>query len=271
MTTMPHAPSLSRRLVAVLAVATLLFIFLPVAIVVPMSFSSATTLEFPPPGVSLRWYASFYSDARWMQALRTSIAVALVSSVAALVLGSLAAYGLVRGTFHGRRAIELNFAVPMVIPHIITAIALYIAFARIGLLGSLAGLIVAHTILATPYVVLVMSVALGELDPRIEQVAYTLGASWPTVLLKIVAPNLIPSLVAAWIFAFIVSFDEITVTVFLAGTHETVPKRMFTQLLERVDPTITAIATLLIATSVVSVAAIALLMQRSGLLARLQR
>jgi len=266
-----RSTSLSRRLVGALAVATLLFICLPVAIVVPMSFSAATSLEFPPPAFSLRWYDSFFSDLRWMQALRNSIVVALASSLAALLLGSLAAYGLVRGVFRGRASIELNFAVPMVIPHIITAIALYIAFARIGLLGSLFGLIVAHTVLAAPYVVLVMSVALGELDPRIEQVAYTLGARWPTVLLKIVAPNLVPSLVAAWIFAFIVSFDEITVTVFLAGANDTVPKRMFTQLLERVDPTITAIATLLIVISVASVAVIAWLMKRSGLLARIQR
>lgn len=261
---------LTRRLLATLAAATLLFVCVPIAIVIPMSFSSADSLQFPPPGLSLRWYEAFFTDARWMEALRTSVSVALASSIAALLLGSVAAYGLVRGTFWGRRAIELNFAIPMVIPHIITAIALYIAFAKAGWLGSLVGLVVAHTILAVPYVVLVVSVALGGLDHRIEQIAFTLGASWWTVLLKVVAPNLAPSLFAAWIFAFIVSFDEITVTVFLAGSNETVPKRMFTQLLERVDPTITAVATLLITVSVLSVAMVALLARRAGLLKQAQ-
>lgn len=254
----------ARILLALAGCVALLFISVPVAIVVPMSFSSADSLQFPPPGWSWRWYEAFFADARWTEALKTSIFIAVASSVLALVLGSVAAYGLVRGTARGRRALDLHFAIPMVIPHILTAVALYIAFARFGLLGSLAGLVVAHTLLAAPYVVLVVSVALAGFDRRIEQVAATLGAPWHTVLLRVVAPNLAPSLFAAWIFAFIISFDEITVTLFLAGPRETVPKRMFTQLMERVDPTITAVATLMIAVSLLSAAAVALLMRRSG-------
>ena len=257
-----------RFAIALVAGAGLLFICLPIAIVVPMSFSSASSLQFPPPGLSLRWYAAFFGDPRWVEALQTSLLVALASSVLALIMGSLAAYGLTRGNFFGRRSFELSFAAPMVIPHIISAVALYIAFARAGLLGSLSGLILAHTVLTVPYVVLVVSIALNGFDHRIEQIALTLGASWPTVLLRVTAPNLAPSLVAAWLFAFIVSFDEITVTVFLAGPHETVPKRMFTQLLERIDPTISAVATLLIAGSALAIALIALLMYRARLLAR---
>jgi putative spermidine/putrescine transport system permease protein len=186
---------------AALAGVVLLFLCLPIAIVVPMSFSSADSLQFPPPGFGLRWYDSFFHDTQWLGALKTSLYVAVISSMLALVLGSVAAYGLVRGVFRGRRAIDLNFAVPMVIPHIITAIALYIAFARLGWLGSLTGLILAHVILAAPYVVLVISVALGGFDPRIEQVASTLGASAWTVLLRVVAPNMKASLFAAWICA----------------------------------------------------------------------
>jgi putative spermidine/putrescine transport system permease protein len=266
------AASVKRRAssaaLAIIGGSALLFMCLPIAIVVPMSFSSAPSLQFPPPGLSLRWYYAFFSDPRWIEALQISLLVAFVSSLLALILGSLAAYGLTRGNFFGRRGFELNFAVPMVIPHIVSAVALYIAFARAGLLGSLAGLILAHTVLAVPYVVLVVSVALNSLDRHIEQMAFSLGASWPTVLLRVIAPNLAPSLIAAWIFAFIVSFDEITVTVFLAGTYDTIPKRMFTQLLERIDPTISAVATLLIAGSTLTVAAVALLMHRAGLLVR---
>lgn len=264
------AGSAARLLLGAFAVATLLFMCIPVAVVVPMSFSNAETLQFPPTEWGLRWYEAFFADERWTQALKTSVGVALASSSIALVLGSIAAYGLVRGTFRGRRAMDLNFAIPMVIPHIITAVALYIAFAKLGFLGSLTGLIVGHTVLAAPYVVLVMSVALAGFDRRIEQVAATLGAPRHTILLQVVAPNMLPSLFAAWIFAFIVSFDEITVTVFLAGAHETVPKRMFTQLMERVDPTITAVATLLIAVSLLTALTIALLMRRAGLLNRMR-
>jgi ABC-type spermidine/putrescine transport system permease subunit II len=242
----------------------LLFLCLPVAVVVPMSFSSASSLEFPPPGFSLRWYQSFFDDPRWLDAARISTLVAATSSFAAVVLGGLAAYGLARGTFRGREVLEANFVAPLIIPPVITAVALYIVFARVGLLGTLPGLILSHTIVGVPYVVILMSVAVRSFDVRIEQVARSLGASWPTVLLRIVLPNLIPSMFAAWIFAFIISFDEVILTLFLSGSYDTIPKRMFNELVLQVNPTITAIATLLIALSVVTIGAIALLMRRMG-------
>jgi ABC-type spermidine/putrescine transport system permease subunit II len=242
----------------------LLFLCLPVAVVVPMSFSSASSLEFPPPGFSLRWYQSFFDDPRWLDAARISTLVAATSSFAAVVLGGLAAYGLARGTFRGREVLEANFVAPLIIPPVITAVALYIVFARVGLLGTLPGLILSHTIVGVPYVVILMSVAVRSFDVRIEQVARSLGASWPTVLIKIVLPNLIPSMFAAWIFAFIISFDEVILTLFLSGAYDTIPKRMFNELVLQVNPTITAIATLLIALSVVTIGKIALLMRRMG-------
>lgn len=253
---------------AAISVFVLLFLCAPIVVVLPMSFSSASSLEFPPPGLSLRWYQSFLADARWIEALKTSVFVAATASLGALILGSLAAYGLVRGRFPGHRRIELNFAIPMVIPHIVTAIAFYMAFAKVGLLGSLPGLILSHIIIAIPYVVLVMSIAIRSFDERIEQVAFTLGASWPTVFLRVLLPNLLPSLLAAWIFAFVASFDEITVTVFLSGTYETVPKRMFSQLLERIDPTITAVASILIFASMISISVVAILIRPGRLLSR---
>ncbi|ADP18819.1 binding-protein-dependent transport system inner membrane component family protein 62 [Achromobacter xylosoxidans A8] len=252
-------------ILAVYASLVLFFICIPVAIVVPMSFSSSSTLEFPPPGYSLRWYEAFFGDPRWIEALQNSVFIALISSLIALCLGSVAAYGLVRGRFRGRSLLELNFAAPMVVPHVITGVALYIFFANIGLLGTMGGLVLAHAVLAAPYVVLVVSTGLAALDVRVEQVACTLGASRAIVLWRVVAPNMAPNLFAAWLFAFMISFDEITVTIFLAGTHDTIPKRMFTQLLERIDPTITAVATMLVAVSILMVAAIAALMRRPKL------
>jgi putative spermidine/putrescine transport system permease protein len=255
---------LARLALAVHGGLVLLFLCLPIAVVVPMSFSSASSLEFPPPGLSLRWYASFFGDPRWVAALANSTIVALASSVAALLLGTPAAYGLVRGTFRGRPILEGTFIAPLVVPSVIIAVALYISFARVGLLGSMAGLILGHTVLGVPYVVLVMSVAVRSFDPRIEQVAYSLGASTPTMFRRVLLPNLVPSVFAAWIFAFITSFDEVIVTHFIAGRYDTVPKRMFNELVLQVNPTITAIATLLVALSAAAIALIVWLLRRGG-------
>jgi ABC-type spermidine/putrescine transport system permease subunit II len=265
---MPRRGVGARYLLALFSGAVLLFLCLPIAVVVPMSFSSASSLEFPPPGLSLRWYHSFFGDPRWLRAAGTSALVACASSIAALSLGSVAAYGLVRGSFRGRELLEGNFLAPLILPPVITAVALYIFFARIGLLGTMPGLIVAHTILTVPYVVLVMAVAIRQFDVRIEQVAYSLGASWFRMFRSVLLPNLLPSVLAAWIFAFIISFDEVIVTLFLAGAYDTVPKRMFNELILQVNPTITAIATLLIALSVVTIGIVAWLMRRAGVLGR---
>jgi putative spermidine/putrescine transport system permease protein len=259
---------LGRFALALFGGAVLLFLCLPIAVVVPMSFSSASSLEFPPPGLSLRWYQSFFGDPRWLLAARNSALIAFVSSLAALVLGSIAAYGLVRGSFRGRALLEGNFVAPLILPPVITAVALYIFFSRIGLIGTLPGLILAHTVLTVPYVVLLMSVAIRSFDQRIEQVAYSLGASWFTMFRRVLLPNLLPSVFAAWIFAFIISFDEVIVTFFVAGAYDTVPKRMFNELILQVNPTITAIATLLIALSLLTIALVALLMRRAGVLGR---
>lgn len=153
---------------------------------------------------------------------------------------------------------------PMIVPSIITAVALYIFFARIGLLGSFTGLVLGHTILAVPYVVLIMQAAIRSFDIRIEQVAATLGASQRQILTMVVLPNLAPSAAAAWIFTFVMSFDEVVVTLFISGTTTTIPKRMFSELMLQVNPTITAVATLLIAFNLVALAGLLLLTRRRG-------
>ncbi|MDQ0471057.1 ABC transporter permease [Labrys wisconsinensis] len=262
----PRATRLVSRGLAVLFALVVAFLCGPAAIVVSMSFSSASSLQFPPPGLSLRWYAAFLTDPGWLAAVRTSFAVAFVASVGALIVGSLGAYGLVRGSFRGRSTMAFNAIAPLMVPHIVLAIALYILFARTGLLGTLTGLMIAHTVLAVPYVVLVMTAALRAFDVRLEQAAYTLGASWRVFVWRILLPNLLPSLAIAWIFAFATSFDEVTVTVFLAGPYETVPKRMFSELMVEVDPIITVVASLTIALSLIGIAAMAPVARRLGML-----
>lgn len=260
----PPVLRLNRVVLALCAIAVLVFLCLPVLIVVPMSFSNSTSLRFPPEGFSLRWYAQVFADPRWVRAMQTSLLLAFLSSTLALLLGSLAAYGLTRGRFFGRMALQSNFIAPMVIPSVITAVALYFGLARVGMLGTFAGLLLGHTLLGVPYVVLIMSVAIRSFDSRIEQVAFTLGASWFTMFRRVLIPNLLPSTAAAWIFAFVTSFDEVVITSFIGGTHETVPKRMFNDLVLQVNPSITAIATLLIAVSLVLMAVAAGLARRTS-------
>jgi ABC-type spermidine/putrescine transport system permease subunit II len=254
----------SRRMLAAAGVFGLVFLTVPLLIVLPMSFSSARALTFPPPSFSLRWYAAFFGDPRWMEAMWISTAVALISSIAALVLGSVAAYGLRRGSFAGRDVAEANFMAPLIIPTIIVSIALYLGLARVGLLGSFIGLVAAHTVLSVPLVMMVMGVAIREFDLRIEQVAWSLGASWSYTVRKVMLPSLAPSVCAAWIFAFIGSFDEVIVTSFIAGKYDTIPKKMFNELILEVNPIITAVATLLIALTVLALAAVAAILGRAG-------
>lgn len=259
------------RLLAAAGIFGLAFLTVPLLIVIPMSFSSARALTFPPPGLSLRWYEAFFGDPRWMEAMWTSTLVAAIASVLALVLGGLAAYGLRRGTFAGRDWAEGNFMAPLIVPTIIAAIALYLGLAGVGLLGSFVGLVAAHTILNVPLVIMVLGVAIREFDVRIEQVAWSLGASWWHAMRKVVLPNLAPSVFAAWIFAFIGSFDEVIVTSFIAGRYETVPKKMFNELILEVNPIITAVATLLIAFTVLALAAVTFILARAGKLQTLAR
>jgi len=254
----------SRLWLPVCGIAVLLFLCLPVLIVAPMSFSSAQSLEFPPPGFSLRWYAALFGNPVWIEAGRNSLVLATVSSTVALICGTMASYVLVRGDFAGRAALEANVMAPMIVPSIITAVALYIFFARAGVLGSFGGLILGHTVLSLPYVVLVMQSAIRGFDHRIELVAATLGATRWQVLTKITLPNIVPSAMAAWIFAFVLSFDEVVVTLFVSGTHLTIPKRMFAELSLQVNPTITAVATVLVACNLIALAALIFVSRRGG-------
>ena len=245
-------------------IAVLVFLCLPVLIVAPMSFSSAQSLEFPPPGLSLRWYAALFGNPVWIEAGRNSPILATLSSSIALICGTTAAYVLVRGSFEGRAAVEANMIALMIVPSIIAAVALYILFARAGILGSFGGLILGHTVLSVPYVVLVMQSAIRSFDHRIEQVAATLGTLRWQVLTKITLPNIMPSALAAWIFSFVLSFDEVVITLFISGTHLTIPKRMFAELALQVNATITAVATLLVLRNLIALGLLLLVSRRGG-------
>lgn len=233
------------------------FIIVPIIIVIPMSFASDANLTFPPTGYSLQWYKEFFADERWFIALRTSFIVAIASSTLSIILGVFAAYGLTRSRFRGQNIVLANMMAPMILPQIITAVGLYLFFAKIGIVGTIPGLIIGHAVLSAPFVILIMTLGIASVDLRIEQAARSLGANWLTAFLKVIFPNIIPSVISAWFFAFIVSFDELIVTIFLAGRHITVPKKMFDDLMIKINPVITVVSTFLIALTI-GVVAIAL-------------
>lgn len=241
---------IARFGLAVWSVLVLVWLVAPVAIVVPMSFSAGTGVSFPPQGFSLQWHERLFTDESWLEALRTSAVVALSSSLLAVIAGTLLAHTVARRPGRLSNSLRSLSMGPMVVPTIVLSVAIYLLWAAIGIIGTLPGLIIAHATVALPFVLMIMVNAVGAVDPRIEQAAASLGANRPTVLLRVLLPTLLPHLAVAWLFAFIVSFDEVVISSFIAGANTTVPVKMFTTLRNQIDPTITAISTLLIVATI---------------------
>ncbi len=236
----PVAPS-RRALIAVCAV-VYFFLMLPLIVVFPISLSSAAYMQFPPPGFSWQWYERYLDDPQWIDATIRSLYVGAATAALALALGVPLAFSLVRGRFAGRVILDRLALAPLIVPTIIVSVAVYGLFAKLKLIGEWYGLVVAHTVLALPYVVLVMGAGLRDFDRSLEQAAEGLGASRWSILLRITLPLLRPSLISAGLLAFISSFDELVVALFLAGPNMTLPKKMFDNILMEIDPTIAAVS-----------------------------
>ena len=241
----------ASTLLGVFTAAVLFYFIAPILIVIPLSFSSAQYLTFPPPGFSLRWYEEYFGNDAWIDATLFSVRVGLVAAAIALVLGLLATVALVRFNVRGRKAIFILLILPIVVPEIITAIAIYFVFARAQFTGSLLSIAIAQSILALPYVVLVVSPALRNLDPQFEQAARSLGAGPWRTFRHVVFPLLRPSIIAAALFGFLASFDNLLVALFLVGPGAiTLPIKMWQGLRLEINPLIAAVSTLEIVLSV---------------------
>jgi putative spermidine/putrescine transport system permease protein len=230
-----------------LACAVLLFLIAPVVIIIIVSFSGADYLKFPPPYLSLRWYARFFGVPSWRQSIIVSTQVAGLTMVLATVLGLLASLALVRGRFRGKGTIYALLLSPLIVPTIITAIGLYFFFVRIKATGSIVAMALGHTVLALPVVVIIMAATLQGFDIRFEQAALSLGASRLTALRRITLPLIFPGLLSAALFAFLTSFDELLIPLFLSGVEvQTLTVRVWNSLVLEVDPTIAAVSSFLI-------------------------
>lgn len=225
----------------------ILFLILPVLIIVPMSFSSSRYIEFPPPGFSTRWYDAFFGSRAWTTALYNSIVIGICTTVLALVLGLLIAEGLHKSKFKGKSFVTELFMLPMLVPGIIVGISLLKVESEIKLNGTLIGLIIAHTVLAVPFVVRIVLASLVGLNPNYELAAQNLGANKLQTFMKITFPIIKPAIFSGSMFAFATSFDEIVVSQFICGTRvKTLPKVIWDGLNQQLDPTITSIATIMI-------------------------
>ncbi|RVI61304.1 ABC transporter permease subunit [Sinorhizobium meliloti] len=259
----PGSPA-SPLVTPVLGWTVVAFLIAPILIFFPLSLSASPFLEFPPRGFSLQWFQNYFSRPDWLAATWVSIKVATFTMIAATLLGTLAAIGLVRGRFPGSRLVAGFLISPSIVPTLITAVAVYFQFARFQLVGSITGLVLAHLVLALPLVVVVVSGALRSVDIRPEQAARSLGATPVIAFLKITLPAIKPGILTAAFFAFLASFDDVVLALFLSGTSATtLPKRMWDGIRFEIDPTIAAVSTLMIMVSIVLLAASQLASLRS--------
>ena len=227
------------------------FLIIPTLVVIPMSFGSGEFLEFPPHDLSLRWYERYVTDEDWIGPTVFSLKVALLTTVAAVAIGVPASLALVRGSLPGRAVVSALIMTPLIAPIIITALGTYFFLARLRLVGSVPGFVIAHTVLAVPYVVLITTAVLRGFDDRLETAALSLGASRARALLRITLPITLPGFLTAAVFAFLTSFDEATVSLFISGVGgKTLPMKLFEGISDALTPVVAVVSTLLILLSV---------------------
>ncbi len=244
---MTRTAGVSEWLFRVLCALILVFLMLPTLLILPVSFSPSSELAFPPHGVSLRWYRLFLSDPGWMDATLFSLGIAALTTICSAVIGTMASVALVRGRLPGRQTLEALLLAPLIVPHIIVAIAVYLQFAPLGLTGTRLGFVLIHTALAVPYVVLVVSAALQRLPPSLEMAGLNLGASRLRCFWSITMPLISPAILAGAVFSALASFDETVVSFFISGVeHQTITRKMFEDIEFNVSPVIAAASTVFV-------------------------
>ena len=234
----------------VVAAIIMLLLVIPTFIVIPMSFSDSQYLEFPPSNWSVRWYDEYFGSSKWMRATVTSFQIGVLTMLVATPLGTAAAYALFVSGHRAARAVFMFVITPMIVPVILIAIGAFYAFGRVGLNNTLTGLVLAHTVLAAPLVMIVITAALRSYDLNQELVARSLGASRFKAFFMITLPQIKFSVVTAALLSFLTSFDEVIIAIFVSGgVNATLTKHMFAALRDYIDPTIAAISTIMVLVS----------------------
>lgn len=241
----------SGILLAAMAWLTYLFLLVPNIVVLPMSFGNQYAYEFPPRSLSLVLYQKLLADPQWTQAIWLSLKVAVCTALLSLGLGVPAAYGLARGNYPGKRAIMIFLMSPMLVPIIVIALGIYLHFAKLKMIGSMVGLVLAHTLYCIPFVLATSMAGMRHIDARLEAAAEIMGASRVTIFLRITLPLLKPAIFAGAIFAFIMSFDEVVIAFFILDpTSFTLPVKMYSSIQFDASPILAAVSSLLTVLSI---------------------
>ncbi|KAA0010085.1 ABC transporter permease [Billgrantia pellis] len=256
-----------------LGLCALIFLFLvgPLLVIIPLSFNaqpyftfSQEMLALDPAGYSLRWYEDFFTSSAWLNAIKNSFIVGIASTILATILGTVAALGLSSRHMPARSAIMALLISPMIVPLIISAAAMFFFFSKVNLAQTYLGVVLAHTVLGIPFVVITVTATLSSFDTTLIRAAHSLGANPARTFFKVVLPLVTPGVVSGALFAFITSFDEVVVVLFLAGPEQrTMPIQMWSGIREQISPTILAVATLLVLLSMLLLTTLELLRRRS--------
>ena len=246
------------------SIAVFVFLCAPILAIVPLSFNSREFLTYPLSGFSLRWYEQFFASAEWMRAFKNSFIVGSAATVLATVLGTLAALGLARANFRGKGLVMAVLLSPMIVPVIIVAVGFYFFFAPLGLTGTYLGLILAHTALGAPFVVVTVMATLQGFDTSLTRAAANLGAGPVESFFRVVLPLIGPGVASGALFAFAASFDEVVVVLLIAAPEQrTLPREMFSGIRENFSPVITAVATVMIVVSILLLVSLEMLRRRA--------
>lgn len=267
----PYATPIERvwyYVFRILCALIFMFLIVPIIVIIPLSFNSEPYFTYPMPGFSLRWYNEIFGDSPisilWQRAIVNSIIVGFSAAALATVLGTLAALGMTRTKFPFKGLIMAVLISPIIVPIVITAVAMFYFYAKVGLVSNLFGIILAHAALGAPFVVITVTATLIGFDQNLVRAGSILGANPVRVFRLVTLPIILPGVVSGALFAFATSWDELVVVLFLASTEQhTIPRRMWSGIRELISPTITAAATMLIILSIVLMAVMELLRRRS--------
>jgi putative spermidine/putrescine transport system permease protein len=238
----------------------------PIVIVVILAFSGDGYLRFPPTSLSLQWFDRFFGNLQWQRALLSSLIIGAIACLVSTTTGFFGAYAFLRSEFRGKKLLLSLMLTPVIVPSIITAVAMYYFAGKLGLIGNYVWLGLCHGVIALPVVLLILLAALHAVDPNLERAALGLGASRGRVFCRVVLPIALPGVLSAALFAFLASFDELLISLFLAGVRaQTLPVQIWNSLNLQVEPTIAAVSAFLIGITTLILAIEAVLRPRLGL------
>lgn len=256
--------SIARKAHLLFGLLMSVFMIAPLLAVVPISLSSGSFLSYPLPGFSLQWYERVFTSGPWMQALSNSLIIGIASTMLATLLGTLAALAFARRNLPAAGSILGLLISPMIFPPVISGLGMYFLFGQLGLTGTMTGLILAHTVLATPFVLISVAASLQGFDMTLLKAAAMSGASPTRAFMGIALPIIAPGVISGALFAFMTSFDEIVVALFIGGpSQRTLPRQMFDGIRDTIDPSIVAMSTFLLLVGIAGLLTTTLLTLRS--------